>query len=881
MRLKINILGINETRWSGNGEFMIDDCKMVYAGGNKHEKGVGLLMDAITSKCMLGYWTVSERVLLVKLQGQPFNISIITVYAPTADSSEEDIDAFYESLEEAKSQCKSGEITIVMGDLNAKVGSGTDGKTVGKFGIGERNARGDRWVQWCQARDLVITNTWFKHHPRRAYTWMSPGDRTRNQIDYIAINNRFKRGVKQAITYPGADCGSDHIPVVCKLQCKLKKITKVVKKKNLDFEMLNKPEIRMEYSIKVKNRFEVLLDEGQENTWDTMRDILVETAEEIIPKKERRRKTKWMTEEILSKMGDRQKIKQRESNEYKELDRQIKRECREAKEKWLNEQCAEIESQFGKDRNVFRNINEISGRKSSSSSSGCVRAKDGSMLVEKKDIMNRWTEYIGDLFHDVRGELPTFPESPEGPNILRSEVRTAIRMMKKNKAAGPDGVVTEMIHALEDYGVDKLTEVINKIYEDGKFPEDLSRSIFITLPKKAGAVDCDQHRTISLMSHVTKIILRILLLRARSRIKPEIGIEQFGFVEDSGTRNAIFVLRNILERAVEMQKDVYMCFIDYTKAFDKVKHEDLFEELGKLDLCKKDISLLQNLYWSQSACVRVNGECSEYTKIERGVRQGCVMSPDLFNYYSELILRELDKENGFQIGGHNITNIRYADDTVLLAESVEELQRLLDVVVEESEKKGLAINCKKTECLVATKRKQIPRCLLKVKNQNIKQVSSFNYLGSTISEDARCVNEIKRRIILAKSAFSKLDKILRNVSLSMKTRLRVLDCYIHPVLSYGSEAWAITSEMRKRLESCEVWFLRRMMRISWKDKVSNEEVFRRAGTCRKLINDLRMRQMSFLGHVMRKGELENLAITGKVEGKRSRGRRRNGLKKRV
>ena len=176
--------------------------------------------------------------------------------------------------------------------------------------------------------------------------------------------------------------------------------------------------------------------------------------------------------------------------------------------------------------------------------------------------------------------------------------------------------------------------------------------------------------------------------------------------------------------------------------------------------------------------------------------------------------------------------------------------------------------------VVATKKKQIPRCVLKVKNQTIKQVSSFNYLGSTITEDARCEKEIKRRITIAKSAFSKLDKILRNVSLSMKTRLRVLNCYIHPVLTYGSEAWAITSDMRKRLESCEVWFLRRMMRISWKDKVSNEEVFRRAGTGRKLIFDLRMRQMKFLGHVMRKGELENLAMTGKIEGRRSRGRRR-------
>ena len=85
-------------------------------------------------------------------------------------------------------------------------------------------------------------------------------------------------------------------------------------------------------------------------------------------------------------------------------------------------------------------------------------------------------------------------------------------MMRRNKAPGPYGVVIEMIDALEDYGVEKLTDVINKIYEDIKFPEDLAQSIFIALPKKRGVVDCEQHRRISLMSHVTKLVLKILLL---------------------------------------------------------------------------------------------------------------------------------------------------------------------------------------------------------------------------------------------------------------------------------------------------------------------------------------------------------------------------------
>ena len=161
-----------------------------------------------------------------------------------------------------------------------------------------------------------------------------------------------------------------------------------------------------------------------------------------------------------------------------------------------------------------------------------------------------------------------------------------------------------------------------------------------------------------------------------------------------------------------------------------------------------------------------------------------------------------------KVGGQNITNLRYADDTILLAKSEEDLPKLLDVVVRESELKELSINCKKTEYMVVSKKKDIPRCSLKVKDQIIKQVSAFNYLGSTITEDARCMKEIKRRIVLAKSAFSKLSNILRNTSLSMRTRMQVLNCYVYPVLLYGSETWSITSDMRKHLESCEMWFLR-------------------------------------------------------------------------
>ena len=253
---------------------------------------------------------------------------------------------------------------------------------------------------------------------------------------------------------------------------------------------------------------------------------------------------------------------------------------------------------------IHRKIKEITGFKGCSST-GCLKSKEGEIITEKEKILERWTEYIGDLFADDRGDRPEIRKSMEGPEIMEEEVRATLCKMKRNKAAGPDGVVIEMILTLEDFGIDKLTEILNEVYNSGEIPDDLSKSVFIALPKKPGAIECELHRTISLMSHVVKILLRILMKRARNKIRPEIGKEQFGFVEDAGTRNAIFVLRMISERAIEMKKDLYICFIDYTKAFDKVQHREIFSLLQDLDLDGKDLRVLRNLYWEQTACMRV------------------------------------------------------------------------------------------------------------------------------------------------------------------------------------------------------------------------------------------------------------------------------------
>lgn len=164
--------------------------------------------------------------------------------------------------------------------------------------------------------------------------------------------------------------------------------------------------------------------------------------------------------------------------------------------------------------------------------------------------------------------------------------------------------------------------------------------------------------------------------------------------------------------------------------------------------------------------------------------------------------------------------------------------------------------------------------MFKFKGEVSHQVREFKYLGSIISEKVDCEKDIKTRITIAKTTFAKMKKILTNVSMNMKLRLRMLKCYVWSTLTYGCEAWTLKKNMAERLEAVEMWFLRRMMRIPWTARVTNEEVLRRAGTERCLLGNVRRRQLGFVGHILRGDNFEKHCLLGRIEGRRARGRQR-------
>ena len=186
--------------------------------------------------------------------------------------------------------------------------------------------------------------------------------------------------------------------------------------------------------------------------------------------------------------------------------------------------------------------------------------------------------------------------------------------------------------------------------------------------------------TIALISHASKVMLKILQARLQQYMKWEFPDVQAGFRKGRRTRNQIANSCWIIKKAKEFQKNIYCCFIDYAKAFDCVDHTKLWKILKEMGIPDHLTCLLRNLYAGQEATVRTGHGTKDSFQIGKGVCKGCILSPCLFNLYAEYIMRIAGLEEtqaGIKIAGRNINNLRYADDTTLMAESEEELKSLL------------------------------------------------------------------------------------------------------------------------------------------------------------------------------------------------------------
>ena len=223
---------------------------------------------------------------------------------------------------------------------------------------------------------------------------------------------------------------------------------------------------------------------------------------------------------------------------------------------------------------------------------------------------------------------------------------------------------------------------------------------------------------------------------------------QAGFRKGRGTSNQIGSICCIIEKPREFHKNIYFCFIDYAKAFDCVDHNKLWKILQEIGIPDHLTCLLRNLYAGQEATVRTGHGTMDWFQIGNGIHLSYILSPCLFNWYVEYIMRiaGLDEaQAGIKIARRNINNLRYADDTTLMAGRKEDLKSLLMKVKEESEKVGLKFNIQMTKIMASS-----PITSWQIDGETMETVRNFIFLGSKITANGNYSHEIKRCLLLGR-----------------------------------------------------------------------------------------------------------------------------------
>ena len=382
-----------------------------------------------------------------------------------------------------------------------------------------------------------------------------------------------------------------------------------------------------------------------------------------------------------------------------------------------------------KTRDLFKKISDT--KRTFHAKMGSIKDRNGMDLTEAEDIKKRWQEYTEELYKKDLHDPDNYNDviTHQEPDILKCEVKWALGSVTTNKASGCDGIPVELFQILKDDAVKVLHSICQQIWKTQQWPQDWKRSVFIPIPKKDNPKECSNYCTIALISHTIKVMLKILQARLQQYMTE--NFQMFKLVLENaegkkkcrGTRDQIANIRWIIEKAREFQKNIYFCFIDYIKAFDCVDHNKLWKIPNEMGIPDHLTCLLRNLYADQEATVRTGHGTTDWFQIGKGVCQGCILSPCLFNLYAEYIMRNTGLEEtqaGIKIAGRNINNLRYADDTTLMAESEEELKSLLMKVKEESQKVGLKLNIQKTKIMASG-----PITSWEINGQRVETVSDF------------------------------------------------------------------------------------------------------------------------------------------------------------
>ena len=411
--------------------------------------------------------------------------------------------------------------------------------------------------------------------------------------------------------------------------------------------------------------------------------------------------------------------------------------------------------------------------------------------------LKKFFDHFQNLSNSSRSQNIPGTSGVQGPldyEISLEELETSSNKMKYGKASSYDGSCNEMILALVKTYPQILLKLFNGILQSSEVVPDWALGMIVPLHKDGPKLDTSNYRGITLISCLSKFFLSILNNRLvifaveNNLLSPS----QLGFVLGNRCSDAHITIYNLIKKKCHLgNSKIFSCFVDFKKAFDSVPRDLLLTKILGMGITGKFFNIIRHIYTSDKACVKLGQSRSEFFNLNIGVRQGCILSPLLFNLFISDLAKQLDTmENKLQLNQCSINSIFWADDLVLFAKTKEGLDKLLKTLEEYCALNHLIINTKKTKCMIFNKTGRLMSRPFFLNGVKLEMVREYKYLGFVITPSGEIHTGLKDLRDRALKGFMKMKNDLGPLfNQDILSTLTLIDSLIKPILLYASDFW--------------------------------------------------------------------------------------------